>query len=107
MESATPQAVAGTFGTDFAAQLEEVPAGQWAGPLQSGYGLHLVRVDDRVAGRAPTLADIAPVVARELQAERRREVNAAFLEGLRRKYEIRIDGPAAELYAAPAGAAVP
>jgi hypothetical protein len=107
MESATPQAIAGTFGADFAAQLEEAPTGQWSGPVQSGYGLHLVRVDARTAGKSPTLAEIAPVVARELQAERRREVNAAFLDGLRRKYEIRVEGPAGELYAAPAVATAP
>jgi hypothetical protein len=45
------------------------------------------------------------VVERELMSERRRELNAAFLEGLRRKYDIRVEGPAAALYDAPPGAA--
>ena len=106
MEAATPQAIAGAFGEEFAAQLEEAPEGQWSGPLQSGYGLHLVKVDSRVAGAAPTLAEIRPVVAREFMSERRREVNSALLEGLRRKYDIRVEGPAAALYDAPAGSAV-
>ena len=107
MESATPQAIAGVFGEEFAAQLEEAPDGQWTGPLQSAFGLHLVKVEARGPGKAPTLAEIRPSVARELMAERRRGLNAALLDELRRKYEIRVEGPAAALYAAPAGPAPP
>ena len=107
MESATPQAIAAAFGEEFVAQIEEAPDGQWAGPLQSAFGLHLVKVDARVAGEAPALAQIRPSVAREFMSERRRELNAALLEGLRRKYEVRVEGPAAALYAAPAGPAPP
>ncbi len=105
MEAATPQDIAGAFGEEFAAQVEEAPEGQWTGPLQSGYGLHLVRVEARTAGKASTLAGIRPIVERELMSERRRELNAAFLDGLRRKYDVRVEGPAAALYDAPPGAA--
>ena len=107
MEAATPQDIAGAFGAEFAAQVEEAPEGQWTGPLPSGYGLHLVKVDARIAGQAPTLAAIRPIVERELMSERRRELNAAFLDGLRRKYDVRVEGPAAALYDAPPGAAAP
>ena len=103
MEAASPQATANTFGQEFAVQLDEAPLGQWFGPIESGFGLHLVRVDERVADRTPTLAEIRPIVLREWQAEERSRQNAAFLETLMRKYEIRVEGPAAELFAADAG----
>jgi hypothetical protein len=102
MEAASPQATANTFGQEFALQLDEVPVGQWSGPIESGFGLHLVRVDERVADRAPTLAEIRPIVLREWQAEERSRQNAAFLDTLKRKYVIRVEGPAATLYAAGA-----
>lgn len=53
------------FGEEFARQLAEIPTGRWEGPVTSGYGLHLVYVDDRVNGRMPELADIREQVLRE------------------------------------------
>jgi hypothetical protein len=100
MEVASPQAIAGTFGAEFAAQIDEAPEGQWYGPIRSGFGLHLVKVDERQAGRAPTLGEIRPLVLREWQSEERRRQNTAFLDALKRKYEVRVEGPAAVLYQA-------
>jgi hypothetical protein len=92
MESAAPQEIANTFGTEFAQSVADAPVGQWTGPLQSGFGLHLVRVDRREAGAAPTLEQIRPIVQREWEAEQRKSVNEAFLAKLKSKYDIRIEG---------------
>jgi len=94
MAAASPQAVANTFGSEFVAQLDEAPVGQWFGPLSSPFGLHLVHVDGREAGTLPALGEIRPIVLRELQAERRTESNRRFLDSLRAKYDIRIEGAA-------------
>jgi len=104
MQSASPQSIANTFGSDFAAQIEDAPMGQWSGPLQSGFGLHLVRVDERVAGALPAFDQIRPIVLREFQSEERTRSNRAFLDSLRAKYDIRIEGPASGLFE-PDGAA--
>jgi len=102
LESASLQEIANAFGTEFAAQVEEAPVGQWTGPLQSGFGLHLVRVDERQSGSLPTLANIRPIVLREWQAEQRQEANAAFLAKLRAKYDVRVEGDYARLLGPPA-----
>jgi len=103
MQAASPQAIANAFGNDFATAIEEAPVGQWSGPLQSGFGLHLVRVDERVAGALPAFEQIRPIVLREWQSEQRTESNERFLDGLRAKYEVRIEGPAAVLFEPAAG----
>jgi len=103
MESASPQEIANTFGTEFANQVDEAPVGQWSGPFQSGFGLHLVRVDERGAGSLPTLAEIRPIVLREWQSEQRQEANAAFLAQLRAKYDVRVEGAYAGLLSEPGG----
>ena len=103
MQAASPQAIANAFGNDFATAIEEAPVGQWSGPLQSGFGLHLVRVDERVAGALPAFEEIRPIVLREWQSEQRTESNERFLDGLRAKYEVRIEGPAAVLFKPAAG----
>jgi len=98
MQSASPQLIANTFGSDFAAQVEQAPVGQWSGPLQSGFGLHLVHVEERVASVLPAFDQIRPIVLREYQAEQRTRSNRKFLDNLRTKYDIRIEGPAARLF---------
>ena len=96
MESATPQDMENTFGSDFAAAVGKAPVGQWTGPVQSGYGLHLVRVERREAGTAPALAEIRPLVLREWESEQRKKTNTAFLAQLRSKYAVRVEGPFGE-----------
>lgn len=102
MTQASPQVIAGTFGQEFAAAIETAPVGRWSGPVRSGYGLHLVSVDQRVDSRTPALAEVRPIVLREWQSEQRRRQNAALLDALKRKYEVHVEGPAAPLFAAPA-----
>jgi hypothetical protein len=99
MQAASPQVIANAFGSDFAARLAEAPVGQWTGPLQSAFGLHLVRVDDRKAGAMPAFEQIRPVVLRERQSVQRTEFSEAFLGSLRAKYDIRVEGEAAALFA--------
>jgi parvulin-like peptidyl-prolyl isomerase len=91
MERAAPQDVASVFGTAFATHLDEAPVGQWSGPVQSSFGLHVVRVDERTPGVTPTLDSIRPIVDREWRAEQRERSNAALLAQLRAKYEIRFE----------------
>lgn len=47
-----------TFGSGFFAQLAELEPGEWAGPVSSGYGAHLVRVTGHEPGGLPDFADI-------------------------------------------------
>jgi hypothetical protein len=85
--------VAGLFGAEFSDGLEAVPAGEWTGPVQSGYGLHLVFVDERTPGRLPELADVRDAVLRDWLAEQRREANDALYQALREQYTITIEQP--------------
>jgi len=104
MQSASPQTIANAFGSDFAAQVAEAPVGQWSGPLQSGFGLHLVFVDERVADALPAFEQIRPIVLREYQSEQRTLSSKKLLDSLRAKYDIRIEGPAARLFESAAAA---
>jgi hypothetical protein len=85
--------VAGLFGPDFAGELDRLEPGGWRGPIASGYGLHLVRVDARKPGRLPSLDEIEPIVRRELLAERRRETNLALYRSLRERYHVTVEWP--------------
>jgi parvulin-like peptidyl-prolyl isomerase len=97
--------VARSFGDDFAQDLMKIEPGQWTGPVESPYGLHLVLVQQRVAGAAPELAEIRPVVEREVLAERRKRDLDTLYERLLAKYTVTIEKPTAKPpLAAAAGA---
>ena len=87
--------VARLFGDAFADVLVKQPVGKWVGPIASGYGVHLVKVESLVAGGAPELAEIRPLVEREWANAKRQELSKAFYEKLRAKYAIKVQMPEA------------
>lgn len=90
------QGVAQQFGDDFAAAIAALPVGDWQGPIQSAFGLHLVKVTDRAAGRLPELAQIRPLVEREWVNERRETLARQKLDELLKSYKVTIE-PAAPM----------
>jgi parvulin-like peptidyl-prolyl isomerase len=83
--------VARDFGEPFAAALVTLPEGQWAGPVPSAYGLHLVRIDSRVPAAAPSLASVRAQVQREWENDRRLKAREARLAELRRRYDVVVE----------------
>jgi hypothetical protein len=80
------------FGEEFAAALAALPVGQWQGPVTSGYGVHVVRVDERTDSELPLLSEIRADVQREWEVNQRREARAARLAELRKRYQVVIEG---------------
>jgi hypothetical protein len=81
------------LGPDFGDQMVDLPVGEWAGPVTSAYGLHLVRVDAFEPGRASELSDVRDAVYRDLTSERSREVEEQFFERLLAQYTVTVDWP--------------
>jgi len=83
--------VARLFGESFASELLQVQVGQWTGPVASSYGLHLVFVRERIAGRDPELSEVREAVEREWTAKRRRELKDETYKKLRERYTVIIE----------------
>ena len=84
------QEIAGLFGRGFADAVAGLPVGGWNGPVDSTYGVHLVRVNDRTSSRAPALAEVRDRVLADLREDRRRERSLAAYQELRDDYEVRL-----------------
>jgi hypothetical protein len=95
-ELASRGEIARTFGEDFAGRIETLAPGTWAGPVESGYGLHLVLVRERIAGSVPELARVRPAVERDFLSDRRTRQLAAMYERLLAKYKVVIERPEAD-----------
>jgi hypothetical protein len=93
MRKASQRDVASAFGAGFAGDLFALAGGEWNGPVASSYGLHLVRVDERVPARTLELEQIRRPVELEYEAAQRAEANQRFLQELRERYEVEIRMP--------------
>lgn len=81
------------FGAGFTEKLGSLPVGEWAGPVESGYGLHLVRVTARRDAQARPLADVRDEVRREWTSAQRQQAQDRFYDALLAKYSVRIERP--------------
>lgn len=90
----SPAEVARHFGSQFAEEVFEIEPGEWQGPVQSGYGLHLVLVEGQEEPYLPSLEDVRAEVRDEFLSFRRREVDELFYNRLREGYEIVVEEPA-------------
>lgn len=86
-ERAVP-AIARDFGPDFAQAVAALPPGSWQGPVQSGYGWHLVYVEAVVPGRVPDFGEIANEVKTAWLGERKAEAWRDAYEQMRAGYTI-------------------
>jgi peptidyl-prolyl cis-trans isomerase C len=84
----TPESVAKDFGPSFAQAIFKLLPGRWAGPIQSGYGWHLVFVDAIDPGRMPAFSEIEPQVKADWLETRTRELKEAALKEIRSRYTV-------------------
>jgi hypothetical protein len=90
-EAAPNAEIAKQFGEKFVAKLADVPIGQWVGPVESGYGMHLVFVEERTEGRLPELAEVRDAVRREWTNAGRLESNEKYFQSLLKQYEVVVE----------------
>ena len=85
-----PEAVDGVFGKGFFERLAKLSPGVWAGPVASGYGVHLVRIGESLAARTPPLEEIRDNVLRDWKAAKARELRELHYARLREHYVVEI-----------------
>jgi hypothetical protein len=87
----TEAEVARLFGSRFAEALFEVEPDSWQGPIQSGYGLHLVYVSDVGAEAVPEFQQVRNRVLVDYEVKQRNDAKEALYRGLSESYEVTID----------------
>ena len=87
--SVDPAAVRRLFGDSaFADDLFRAPLHRWSGPYRSGFGWHLVYVDDRVAARIRPLDEVREQVRADAMAAVRQRRSTEAFDDVARKYTI-------------------
>jgi PPIC-type PPIASE domain len=85
--------VAGLFGERFADRVLGLPPGRWAGPVESGYGVHLVLVTQRTPGRLPALGEVREQVVRDVLGARRAQRLEAMYQRLLERHPVIVERP--------------
>jgi len=80
--------IAKLFGKSFSIELNNITPSKWTGPVQSGYGLHLILVTENVAGRLPRLDEIRETIEWEWTAAHRTELKETIYNELRGRYTV-------------------
>jgi hypothetical protein len=88
MADRTPDQIAKDFGPPFAKALFVQKPGAWTGPLESGYGWHLVYVDTLIPERGAAFEEVEPDVKTAWLATRKAEAWDKAYKEMRAKYEL-------------------
>lgn len=83
--------IARLFGRKFAKNLDDIALGSWQGPVQSGYGLHLVIIDKKTPAHVATLEEMEATIKREYRAETQKKAIDSFYDELRTQYSVTVE----------------
>jgi hypothetical protein len=89
----TPDQIAKDFGPPFAKALFVQKPGAWTGPIESGYGWHLVFIDSLMPERVSSFEEVEPDVKTAWLATRKEQAKEAAYKAMRAKYELLLPAP--------------
>ncbi|WP_134681409.1 peptidyl-prolyl cis-trans isomerase [Paracoccus ravus] len=78
------------FGKDFGETVTALPLEQWSGPVQSGFGFHLVRLKMHRDGTLPPLAEVRDRVLTEWRADEARKLRETYIQNLLSRYKLNL-----------------
>ena len=96
-----PEQLTKEFGPKFAQALFQLKPGSWQGPIESGYGWHLVFVDSVIPGRIPAFEEVEPDVKTAWLADQKAQAIETAYKAMRAKYTVLLPAAPAK---APTGA---
>jgi hypothetical protein len=82
------------LGPNFALAVAKLSPGSWQGPVESGFGWHLVYVDTLVPGRVPAFEEVEAEVQKAWLAEQKAQAWQKAYDDMRAKYTVLLPAPA-------------
>jgi len=89
----TPEQLAKEFGPGFAQEVFRSKTGSWQGPVESGYGWHLVFVESLIPGRRPAFEEVEPDVKTAWLGAQKAEAWKTAYDAMRAKYTVLLPAP--------------
>ena len=80
--------LARTFGTEFRDAVMSLAVGEWEGPVESGFGLHLVKITRREESRIPEWTEVRDSLVSDMQYDGRRAAEDQLYAELLPRYQV-------------------
>lgn len=87
----TEQSISALFGEEFTNAIVNLEPGRWEGPVPSGYGLHLVRVDRREDSRIPEWTEVRGRIVTDMEYEARNAAKEQLFQEIAQQYQVIFD----------------
>jgi peptidyl-prolyl cis-trans isomerase C len=84
------------FGTSFAQAVLQLKPGSWQGPIESGYGWHLIWIESITPGRIPNFEEVERDVKTAWLADQKAQQWQKAYDKMRTKYQVLLPEPPAE-----------
>lgn len=92
--NATEEEVRQDFGSNFASALSRLRPGVWEGPVESGFGFHLVKVTAKKSLAPPKFGEVRGQVLADWLADASQEASVKAGAELERRYHVSLDAKA-------------
>jgi len=89
-----PEFLGKEFGPNFALTVAKLSPGSWQGPVESGFGWHLVFIDALIPGRVPAFEEVEADVKTAWLAEQKAQASQKAYQDMRAKYTLLLPAPA-------------
>ena len=89
----SPEQLFGVFGPPFVRALLQLQPGAWRGPVESGYGWHLVFVEELTPSRLPAFEEVESDVRSAWVEEQRAAVKRRAFQEMRTRYQVVLPTP--------------
>ena len=90
-----PEFLGKEMGPQFASGGRQARTGSWQGPIESGFGWHLVFVDTVIPGRVPAFEEVEADVRTAWLGEQKAQAWEKAYKEMRAKYTVLLPGPPA------------
>lgn len=87
----TSYQLAQQLGSGFSELIATVPINAWVGPIDSGFGTHLVFITEREAPKKPEFESVRREIERDFAYEKEKLVNQAIYDEMKKEYRIILD----------------
>ena len=90
-ENANAEKLNRQLGLDFSTTLVPLETGSWVGPIESGFGYHLIYLTEKTGPQIPELGNVKDDLLRDMEYDNQKKLNDLIFEELKKNYSIEFD----------------
>jgi len=87
-ENTNADALNRQLGVNFSESLEHIDTGTWVGPIQSGFGYHLIYLTEKTGPQIPDFESVKDDLLRDMEYDNQKNLNDLIFKELKKNYSI-------------------